>query len=324
MMSWPARRQQACGLALTCITTAAGAQGLQASTAEPRAFGYHVGDVVVRSIQLQVPAGLQIDATSLPTVGRRGRAFELRQVQWQGPSRWGAPDSHGRSTQQLRLEYQVFVSPPQVRTLELPPLVLRFEGTASAGDAGALRAQELRIDAWPITVSPLMPVDPSPRQGLGEWQPDAAPPLLNTRPQRLRLMACAGLLALLLAYLAHVYGGAPWWAKRGRPFQQAWRQLQSLRTARGGAQDVGQASQQRQAFEALHQAFNTTAGAVLFAPGLVDFINAHPRYGALRADLEEFFQRSTQEFFEAHAPSAQMPWLLQLCQRCRDIERGAA
>ena len=51
---------------------------LQATTREPRAFGYQVGDIVARSVTVHVPEGLVLDDTSVPQPGARGRAIELR------------------------------------------------------------------------------------------------------------------------------------------------------------------------------------------------------------------------------------------------------
>ena len=70
------------------------------------------------------------------------------------------------------LDYQVFLAPAAVRTLrDRRRCALRF--------AGAARAEDLRIDAWPVTVAPLVPVEVPPRRGLGELQPDRPPPPLR-------------------------------------------------------------------------------------------------------------------------------------------------
>ena len=56
---------------------------LQASTREPRAYGYQVGDTLQRQVLIQVPAGLVLDAASLPLAGARGQAIELRALHLQ-------------------------------------------------------------------------------------------------------------------------------------------------------------------------------------------------------------------------------------------------
>lgn len=293
-----ARRLRAfcCALLLTgLLPLPAEAQTASVRADEPRAFGYRVGDLVERRVQLDLPAGRQLDPTSLPPVGGRGKPLELHSVVLGGD--------------ELRLVYQVFLSPREVRTLEMPPLALRI--------TGGPRVEELRVDAWPVTVAPLAPADVSPRRGLGELRPDVAPPQIDTRAARQRLAAYAGVAALLLLYLAHVYIGLPWWARQRRPFTLAWRTLERLPA-------TPTPEQQRDAWALVHGALNRTAGEVLFEPGLDDFIRAQPRFQTLRAELQQFFQRSRAAFFGGAAGPDDGAWLRNFCRRCRDVERGSA
>ncbi|WP_158219777.1 hypothetical protein [Ideonella sp. A 288] len=292
------------GLALGGAAGAHAQTQLGATTVEPRAYGYQVGDVLARNITVRVPEGLVLDESSVPQPGARGKALELRRVdrQIRRVREGGQID--------MTLEYQVFLAPTQVRTLEMPVVTLRFIGPP--------RNQDLRIDAWPVTVAPLVPVDVSPRQGLGELQPDAPPPLIDTSAARLRLLAYLGVAMLLLAWLAHVYLALPWWSRRHRPFTTAWR---ALRSALPG--EV--AAQRRQAFLRIHEALNQTAGETVFEHGLDRFLHAHPRFEPLRPDLTTFFAQSRQEFFApGDAGGADADWLLAFCRRCRDAERGSA
>jgi len=298
-------KRAACAALLAWACAAAPAQDgtLGVTASEPRAYGYHVGDLVTRQVTVQVPAGLTLDDTSLPRPGARGKALELQSVLRQSEAEAGGT----RHT--LQLTYQVFLSPPEVRTLEIAPFVLRFTGQP--------RDQELRVDAWPVTVSPLMPVEASSRRGLGELRPDLPPPLIDTRPTQHRLVAGAVLLALLLAYLAHVYLALPWWAARRRPFAQAWQQLRGLST--------GDPTASRAALQRVHAALNQTAGEVVFEHGIDRFVAAQPRFAGLRAELALFFQQSRHEFFaEGEHAANDGRWLVEFCRRCRDAERGAA
>ena len=271
---------------------------------EPRAYGWQVGDVMTRRITVEAAAAFRFDSNSLPRPGRQGAAFELRQVSWDSES------AAGGQRHRLRLEYQVFLSPVAVRTLELPPLLLRFDTDG--------RTQDVRVDAWPVTVAPLVPVDVSPRRGLGELQPDAPPPLIDTRAAWQRLWGIAAVAALLLAYLAQVTLGLPWLARRQRPFAMAWRALRSLPA--GDAQ-----AQRRAAFICLHEALNRSADGALFEPGLDAFIAAQPRFAALRDELAAFFPSSRLEFFgHEEAAADTLPRLRDFCRRARDAERGAA
>jgi mxaA protein len=276
------------------------AQGtLSAQSQEPRAFGYFVGDVLQRRVQLSVPAGLVLDVNSLPRTRRPGQALELRRVQWQG-----GPE--------LLLEYQVFMAPTEVRTLEAPPLKLRFTGGSGVGGG----EQFLRVEAWPVTVAPLVPADVSPRTGLGELRPDAAPPLLETAPTQQRLWAYGALLALACAYLVNVYVGLPWLGRRQRPFAQAFRELQAMPPA-------ASAQQLRAAYERLHTALNASAGEVLFVSGLNRYLAAQPNYAPLRDELAAFFARSSASFFAGQDVGGDGPALLKLSQALRNAERGS-
>jgi mxaA protein len=277
------------GLLLVGTTQAA---TLQATTEEPRAFGYQVGDVVQRRITVEVPEGLVLDENSLPRPGARGTALELRALRQKTVAKGG----------QIDLDYQVFLSPAEARTLEMPSFTLRYEGVP--------RAQELRIESWPVTVAPLMPVEVSPRTGLGELQPDAAPPLFETRAQSARLLAYAALLAALLAYLTFVYLGLPWWGAQRRPFALAWRQLNP-------------APPWREACQRVHAALNQSAGEVLFENGVDRFTAANEAFAPLKEDIVRFLRLSQREFFEGGARDADdAAWLIAFCKRCRDAERG--
>ena len=290
-------------LALALASSAAAEPALlSARSDEPRAFGYTVGDVVTRRVALQVPAGLKLDEDSLPRAGARGRALELQRVVLH-TSLAGVPNA-------LQLDYQVFLAPRELHVLEMPPIELRFDGVP--------RPQTLRIDAWPVTVAPLAPLEPSPREGLGEMRPDREPPRIDTTVARVRLAVEGGVMLLLLGYLANVYLVLPWSAQRRRPFGRAWKVLSAL-PARPDA------AQRRAAFERVHAALNETAGEVLFEPGLDHFIAQRPRFAPLRDELARFFAVSRAEFFAGGDDDAvDARWLVAFCRRCRDLERGAA
>ena len=300
-----------CGLLLGCVASAACAAILpgqvDATLSEPRAFGYQLGDMVSRTVTVDAADGLVLDESSVPQAGARGNALELRSV-----VRRSNAEPGGRR-HELTLAYQVFLSPPQPRTLEMPGFTLRFKGQP--------RAQEVRVEAWPVTVSPLVPVEVSPRRGLGELQPDAAPLLIDTRFARWRLIVYGLVALVLLGYLAHVYIGLPWWTRAHRPFTLAWRSLRGLTP-------VSPEPQWREAFQHLHGALNRTMGEVVFEEGVDRFVRAKPNFAHLRDDLVRFFRQSRLEFFGKDEQQVQggadRSWLIGFCRRCRDAERGAA
>lgn len=291
------------GAALGVTTAQQAAERLLAAQADaPRAYGHTVGDVVTRRVQVTVPEGLHLDADSLPSAGQRGRALELREVDWR------AVDA-GAGRYELRLRYQVFLSPPEARTFEMPTLRLRFVGSP--------RDQDLLIDAWPVSVAPLVPVEVSPRRGLGELQPDIAPPAIDTQPTTTRLALYGLGLAAGAAYLAVVYLGWPAWMRRQRPFGRAWRRLATLPATLPAAQWQAAARE-------LHQALDATAGHTVFAQGVDAFIAQRPRFSPLREDLLAFFVASRTAFFGGDAGLRETALLRRLGRRARDIERGSA
>lgn len=297
------RRRGGAAAAVLVGAVAAEAAALQAAIREPRAFGYQVGDLVQRVVTVEVPAGLQLDEASLPRPGAHGGALELRAL------RRSVARAAGGQRDELTLDYQVFLAPPAARTLEMPGFTLRYDGLP--------RAQELRIEAWPVTVAPLVPVDVSPRRGLGALQPDHPPPLIDTRPARWRLRAWAALAAGLLAYLALVHVAWPWRLARRRPFALAWRQLRRL-----GSEPADAAW--RDACRQLHAALNRHAGEVLFAAGVDRFTARHTAFAPLRDDILRFLRLSQREFFAASPREAgAAAWLVGFARRCRDAERGA-
>ena len=294
-------------LALAAMLNSASAQvDLRATTEEPRAFGHQVGDVVTRVVWIDVPAGLTLDADSLPAPGRLSAALDLRTL-----SR-GDEGIAGGTRVRLELVFQVFAAPVAPRIVDLPTLKLRFDGGG--------RSQELRVDPWPLAVSPLGPEAASPRHGLGELRPDQPPPAADTGMLRAVVVAGTTLAALIGAWLAAVYFGLPWWSRRHRPFGLAWRELQAARRRGALAEEAAACAT---ITRRLHAALNASAGHVLFAEGVEAFIAAAPRYAPLRADLQSFFERSRGAFFAA-APADDPHWLLDLARALRDAERGTA
>lgn len=278
------------------------AAGPRVQVQEPRAFGHRVGDVVVRELAVELPAGLALDEASLPAPGRVSHALELRALTRSG-------DGAGRLL--LQLQYQLFAAPAQARVIELPALQLRF--AASGG-----REELVRVDAWPVAMAPLAPENGLARRGLGELRPDQAPVARDTRVEH-RFIALAAAVALSAAvWLGVVYFGLPWWGRRARPFQRAYRHL------RAASRD---AAGRPAAWRSLHAAFDRTAGRTLFADGVDDFLRQAPRFAPLREDIREFYARSQRGFFAVggvEAGRAQDDWLLDFARACRDAERGLA
>lgn len=292
-------------LALVLVAAAAHAADdatLRVQAEEPRAYGYQVGDHLQRRVVVHVPAGWTLDEASLPKPGGRGLALELRSVQR------STERAAGGQRLQLDLDYQVFLAPAAPRTVEIGAHRLRF--------AVADRVEEALIEAWPVTISPLVQVEAPTRRGLGEMQPDRPPLLIDSSAQRTRLTVYAALAALIGAALLLAYLGPPWRAARNRPFGKAWRALRGLPAQPDEAH-------WRQACVTLHEALNRSAGQVLFERDLEAFVQRHTGFAPLRDDLRRFLRNSSAQFFGG-APRERDDgrWLVSLARRCRDAERG--
>ena len=206
----------------------------------------------------------------------------------------------------LLLRYQVLRSPGTLQLLDLPPVALRFVGSA--------RPQEVRLDGLPILVSPLVPEPPPERRGLGALQPDLPPPLIDVQPLRSRLVVEALVAALAGAVLLGSVLGWPW-RRHVKPFDAAWRQMRRL-------PEPASAVHWRQAMTALHQALDLSAGEALFAPGLDGFLARRPAFAPLRPELERFFELSRRTFFAPGGEAIpELGWLKALCRLARQLER---
>lgn len=287
-------------LVLTVSAHATDGGSIVVRVEDPRAFGYQVGDVLTRRIVIDVPRRLKLDESSLPTTGRVGQSFELREVEHRQQPGWT-----GRR-HVLLLRYQVFRAVAQPRVLDLPAFVLRFKGEP--------RGEEWRVDYAPIGLAPIAPSEPVLRTGLGLLRPDVPPILIDTLGERLRLAVYAAIAAGLLVYLSYMVWGWGWWQRRHRPFSQALRRLRSM-----------PADRVREAWRITHAALDAAAGRVMDAGGVESFVTLSPQYAALAGELRWFFGRSQAVFFAGAATGDDdLQRLVALCRHGRAIERGLA
>ena len=252
---------------------------------DPPTFGFQVGDVAQRHLQIRLPEGARFDASSLPPPTRQGAALELSSVRHQGEA--------DAAEQAVLLRYQIFRSPPTPSVLEMPPLLLRFSVPAPGAPTGR-RDMTVRVDAHPLMVSPLAPADPPNRTGLGPLQPDLPAPPVPTEGVQARLWAWLAAALLGAGLLAWRHGVQPVWQRQRRPFASAWRVLRRQLPASGhGVDDATLMSATRR----LHAALRADAGRVLLAADVPGWLAVRPRYAALREPLLAFHQRSSQRFF---------------------------
>lgn len=260
-----------------------------------RDLGYIVGDILTRTVVLEVPPPYVLAPSSLPAKGRNRHGIELREVDL---AQSAASDA---TRYTLRLDYQVFSSAATSKKVALPPETLQL---TAAG-----RPIRVAIPAWHFRVSPLAAHDATRIEE--EMSPFRGPMLRETAPGQRMLAAFIALIAFSLVALLYLNGSRRWLPGMGGPFAAACRKLRRLPA--DGAQ---------QAVSAIHQAFNLTFGANLFEADLPAFFEAHSRFLPARREIEDFFHLSNSVLFgPGTSDSYTIHKLNYFCKLCRDCER---
>jgi mxaA protein len=281
------------------------------TTIEPeRDVGYTVGDILQRTIVLDVKKPYSLQETSLPIVGYEHRwkgqptGIELHKIE-------SEKNDLGDSTQYvLRLDYQVFTNNVVAKPALLPAEVIKFKGND--------KLYQYRIPSWSFRISPIavygsvkIELDMSPFRG---------PLSLDPTPEKKRLKVLIGVFAVALLGLLYILGSRAWLPRMGGPFARACRDINKLRKL--PAADVAL----QQAVARVHQSLNATAGSSVFGDTLDSFLQKKPTFAPVKTDIEQFFGLSRQVFFEPQAAhqvgDSPLNWLRDFCRRCRDCERG--
>ena len=172
-------------------------------------------------------------------------------------------------------------------------------------------APGLAVPAWRFWFAPLVTMD-NFKTARTSLQPSLGPVLVETEPQRLGLAIYAALAVIGLVGLIYVNADRRWLPFMGGPFARAHRRIKRLRH---------KPAQQKQALFHLHQAFNQTFGASVFAADIEHFIERHPRFVGLRTQITAFFERSNRALFAGDEQGMSAAELLALSRSLRDSER---
>lgn len=264
----------------------------------PRPFGYSIGDEIPQQIIIQTQENVELQASSLPLVGKQSYWLDLKQVKLH------KTESETGWRYVLDLTYQVFYAPLEVKMLKIPGFTLQFS------QYGKLTSQV--VPDWAFTIAPLRELAVRKTEQGEYMRPAVMPERLSTiKVQRGFYL---GLLAtvLLLGYLAYLYGLFPKFTRR-TIFKRAWRNIHTLQKA-----DIDKILAE------LHQAFNHVFGQPLFAAQLAEFMQRYPEYEAVHAQLHWFFNFSNRFHFAGGmiVVKDDVQQLKTLCQQCRKIEQG--
>jgi len=279
-------------LLLTALATSnaiAAQPPVPATVEQPRPFGYVVGDLLTQRVLLTTPNS-DFEHAELPPVQRVNIWFERR-----------APRIESGSDQRrwLVVDYQVINAPPTLTTVTLPAWDLKSE----AGGA------QLRVPAASISIAPL--ISNSSSASAVELRPDREVSILNTAPVRARLLLWSIALGITLAAWLAWLQWRNWRDSIDRPFARAQRELRRIdETA-------------PEAWQALHRAFDQTAGRVLQIEILPALFERAPHLQPRRTEIERFFAQSSERFFGVGLQSDALS-IRALCHELRQIERRHA
>ncbi len=298
-------RWAAFGLMLFAGTlTTADAQVRSVKLVTPeRLFGYFVGDVLRSEVDVAVDKGTVLNRASVPAPGDLDYWLEL-------------VDSHVEETAgddtklyRISLAYQNFYLALDARPLNIPGFTLSF--TSSHG------ATSVQVPAWSFLISPLREILPAAKAaGADYMQPDVKPPYYNLLRERIATFALFAAALIAFGILAYHLALWPFGARAKRPFTEAARRIRKMLGAREDELAY------RDALLALHRAVDATAGHVVFAEDLPQFLDAAPMFSRWKEEFNLFFQSSRQTFFADNIAAARAD--LSPDELCRFSDRLAA
>lgn len=271
-------------------------------TVEPeKSYGYFVGDTIARTIEVDVKEPYTLSAGSIPVLGTRENGIELRgvEVSQQRKDDW--------TYYKLEFTYQIFVRGERVMVAQLP--LPRLSVTAGK------KQLAVEVPAWKFEIAPL-----APRSGndIGKVERALRKPLqVESWPWGLGLMASFSVMVMAMIGLIYINVDRAWFPGMGGPFARGYRQLSSL---------AEQPASLANAAAAIHQAFRQTYGESLFLHNLDNFLDSHPSFRAIRAEIEQFFTSANYLLYGETSAGrhGSLSDLRELCRLCRDCERDVA
>lgn len=266
----------------------------------PTSNNIQMGDVLNRSIEVEVDAAYQLPKTSLPIKNESRNGIELRDINVQ------TSKVSGKNIYKITLSYQVFVSAAKPVVMQLPDEHLAL--------IGGVKALSIDIPVWKFWYAPL--VAEGITNAKDNMQPQSKPELIDVNVHRIWLWAALTLFVTGLFGLVYVNADRRWLPFMNGAFAQAHRNIKKL----GHDQTANQ-----NALMYMHQAFNRIYGANLFTNELEQFLLANPKFLKMKQDIVQFFEQSNAALFanqSAGTGTAQLQQLKTLSKRLRDCERG--
>jgi mxaA protein len=260
--------------------------GVPAVVEQPRPFGHVVGDVIEQRVLLQAN-GHGVEPASLPRSERIGVWLERR-----------VPSivSEAQGRRWLVVDYQLINAPQGLTTVNIP-----------AWELGTKSGVSLQVPRWPVSVGPLTARTVIAQGGLQALRADRPAPMLPTPPIVRQIEIWSGAFVLTLLLWVGWLAWRNWRDAVNQPFARAAREM------RGVADDAPES------WQALHRAFDRTAGRVVQSSTLASLFERARYLEPLRPRIEEFFGCSADYFFGAGAVGG--PKSLAVHALCDDLRR---
>jgi len=260
-------------------------------------YGVHIGDILEREATLQVEAPYEIAKSALPAKGTVIDGIELVSFQLDEAK-------HGdRRIYTLKWQYQVFAS-------NEAPSVMRLPGQNIAVSDGQ-HTKTLQLAAWPFWFAPMVVSNTS--LASKNMAPQFGPPRIESARNTLYFSVSA--LAFLVGIFGWIYANADrkWLPWMGGAFANAHAELKKIPKG---------PEQERKALAHIHHAFNAVYGINLFPKDIQHFLEAHPSFAKMEADIERFFKTSGNALFTHEQRDGQfIKELVAFSRRLRDCER---
>lgn len=247
----------------------------------PRTVGWLSGDVIEHRIVLQSPLDQPLIKASLPAAGPLNYWLTLRSVE--------LSQDQGKTHHQydIALRYQSFYVPLDVSVRQIPSFQLSFQSAAGSN------TYQLDIPAWTFTMSPLRPVTLASSSELPVLQGDTLAILPTQDSIIQKIIALTLTLLLLVVLLCHHYRYWPFQQRRHRACAKAYRRVQGLRRQASFAH-------YQQALRCLHQALSELNNhATLLQEDLPLFVQQHPAFRSVEAELQHLFAATQQAFYNS-------------------------
>lgn len=297
----------AASVLLAAVNTASAASPAVIVTNPPSAQGVHIGDVLTRTIVIEVPGTYALAENGLPKKGSKHNGIELVGVALQSKTHADL----ARYT--VQLDYQVFAASTAPVVMQLPAENL----TLTRPSAASMR---LAVPAWEFWFSPLVTGGTTTaRQNI---LPEVKTPMIDSHMHRQWLGLSVVIAVISLLALLYINADGQWLPLMGGAFARAHRQLKRL--ARSSSPKT--AVEEKKALVVLHQAFNQHYGANIFARDIEHFLTLRPGFKGMQREITQFFEASNQSLYETGTRDSRqvIAQLVQLSKRLRDCERGVS